>query len=306
MAYLEVTVQQAPGGTTAIAANGFSLARSNGCLAFFIGSMYPSAIDYFDALEREGWVLVSTSSSSTMGMIEGLPFIISGGTYTFRGNGRYQIEWVNDDWRFLDNSPKNYNPYANGYEVDNAVQNNNGRSYYLLGEKFYRGENCEKDYQKAISYYKEAAKHGCAVAYIMIAYIYKGGFGVEKDLIAAINNLLQGIDTEVRCLGELAVFFRIYGDDKRSEFYWDEYFRRSQLREHDYELLYKPRCAYYYQYLNSRFMDNLPINYLNQMKQIREEIFKHSELVIETGKRRKSETLTTTIEFHEWMAKVLS
>lgn len=98
MAYLEVQIGSGYGGAIAISANGYSLAQSSGCLTFFIGSQYPRAMDYFNALDYEGWTLMNSRSSSVVGMIDGLPFWNESGTYTFRGSGRSQIKWEDDRW----------------------------------------------------------------------------------------------------------------------------------------------------------------------------------------------------------------
>jgi hypothetical protein len=99
MSYLEVRVEN--GGSLAVSANGISLAKSNGCLAFFIGSIYPYATDYFNGLASEGWRLVSSQSNSAMAIVSGFPMGNTWGTYLFEGNGRYEIEWdENDRWHF--------------------------------------------------------------------------------------------------------------------------------------------------------------------------------------------------------------
>lgn len=101
MAYLEVIVERTPGGYLASSANGCSLGKSSGCLAFFIGTRYPSLVDYIEGLEYEGWYMVSSQTSQSFGVIDGLPFGFSGGTLLFRGSGRYKIEWIDDRWQFV-------------------------------------------------------------------------------------------------------------------------------------------------------------------------------------------------------------
>ena len=101
MAYLEVLLQSGSSGPIAQVANGVSLARDKGCLAFFMGSVYPMAEDYVRGLEHEGWRLQNTATTSTMGMIDGLPFANSQTKLVFTGDGRYQVEWVGDHWSFV-------------------------------------------------------------------------------------------------------------------------------------------------------------------------------------------------------------
>ncbi len=100
MPYLEVVVQNGNKGKIAETANGISLARSNGCLTFFMGSYYPDAYDYFNRLEREGWSMTSSKSSRFVGMVNGMPIANSKETYNFSGNGKFEIEWVGDSWQF--------------------------------------------------------------------------------------------------------------------------------------------------------------------------------------------------------------
>lgn len=121
MAYLEVRVENGSSGRYAASANGVSLAKRSGCLAFFIGSHYPSVTSYFSALEDEGWSLISSQSSSTVGMIDGLPFANSNSVYTFRGDGRFEIEWdENGNWRFTGYRDDNYED--DDYEDDDYYE----------------------------------------------------------------------------------------------------------------------------------------------------------------------------------------
>lgn len=101
MAKLEVIIERTTGGYLASSANGYSLGESSGCLAFFIGTHYPNLVDYMEGLEEEGWYLVSSQSSQSFGIIDGLPFGFSGGTLLFRGRGRYKIKWVDGRWQFV-------------------------------------------------------------------------------------------------------------------------------------------------------------------------------------------------------------
>ena len=98
MAYLEVFLQEGSTGPIAISANGISLARENGCLSFFTGRFYPMAEDYVRGLEYEGWSLYNNVTTSTVGMIDGMPFSSSQNKLVFTGNGRYQVEWIGEQW----------------------------------------------------------------------------------------------------------------------------------------------------------------------------------------------------------------
>jgi hypothetical protein len=96
MAYLEVTYENTPNGMLVRTANGVSLAQNKGCSAIFSGSLYPNGQDYINALENEGWVLMSTQSSRTTAFIDGLPIINNEKSLIFTGNGRYEIEWMGE------------------------------------------------------------------------------------------------------------------------------------------------------------------------------------------------------------------
>jgi hypothetical protein len=115
MAYLEVVLQNGSSGPIAETANGVSLARDNGCLAFFLGSAYPMAEDYVRGLEYEGWRLYNTATTSTLAVIDGLPLANSQTKLIFIGDGRYQVEWIGDRWSFKDHPryepPQDYGDY---------------------------------------------------------------------------------------------------------------------------------------------------------------------------------------------------
>ncbi len=103
MAYLEVTIENGTwGGKIATNANGYSLGKNPGCLGWMFGTNYPKLTDYIDALEYEGWDLVSSGSSGAYGMIDGLPFNNVTEKLYFRGRGRYRVTWDSDGWKLTD------------------------------------------------------------------------------------------------------------------------------------------------------------------------------------------------------------
>lgn len=100
MGYLEVVIEHGnSGGMIATSANGYSLGRNPGCLGWMFGTRYPNLSDYIDALEYEGWYLVSSGSSGAYGMIDGLPFNNVTEKLYFSGNGRYRVYWDEKGWR---------------------------------------------------------------------------------------------------------------------------------------------------------------------------------------------------------------
>ena len=101
MAYLEVNIERMAGGFAAVSANGTSLAENPGCFFVLFGTHYPVLTDYMNGLEYEGWYLVSSQTSQSLAMIDGLPFGFTGGTLLFQGSGRYKIEWINGQWHFV-------------------------------------------------------------------------------------------------------------------------------------------------------------------------------------------------------------
>lgn len=70
---------------------------------------------------------------------------------------------------------------------------------YLLGLKYYNGDNIEKDFNKASSLIKEAAENGIIKAEIDLSRIYERGIGVEKNYTLAfewMNKAAQDGSTE--------------------------------------------------------------------------------------------------------------
>jgi len=128
MAYLEVVVEN----NCALTANGSILRRDKGFWAYLFGCPCPVAFDYFNALEREGWRLISSRSSGSFGMIDGLPFQFKSDTYIFQGNGRYEVEWNGDNW-FIKGST---------YEEDHEEDYVNNYDY----EEDYLDDDNDQDY----------------------------------------------------------------------------------------------------------------------------------------------------------------
>jgi len=100
MAYLEVVVQNGSGGLIAVSANGKSLGKPNGLKGFLFGTIFPYYIDYLNALEFEGWKLISSESSQFVGVFDGFPIMNSNRVFLFSGYGRFEVEWVDDKWFF--------------------------------------------------------------------------------------------------------------------------------------------------------------------------------------------------------------
>lgn len=107
MAYLEVKVDNMGSGACVVSANGVSLGRDKGFWGAIFGTYYPSVPDYFNGLDYEGWRLVSSNTSGSIAIVDGLPFGFSGGTYIFQGSGRYEIEW-NQERRWQFTGPRLY------------------------------------------------------------------------------------------------------------------------------------------------------------------------------------------------------
>jgi len=94
--YLQVVVWQRNTEYVAASANGESLAKGSGCLAFFSGDsdMCPLSTDYFRYLDMQGWQFLSSNTTGIGSVL-----------YTFTGGRGYKIRWEGDRWVGEENLP---------------------------------------------------------------------------------------------------------------------------------------------------------------------------------------------------------
>ncbi|MBR3925067.1 MAG: sel1 repeat family protein, partial [Kiritimatiellae bacterium] len=84
----------------------------------------------------------------------------------------------------------------------------NAIAQYRLGHHYYFGNGVEKDYEKAVTWWRKSAEQGYAKAQGDFGLCYEKGYGVEKDLekaeywyrLAAEN----GDEEAQECLRQLA------------------------------------------------------------------------------------------------------
>ncbi|MCF7935647.1 MAG: hypothetical protein K9L28_04835 [Synergistales bacterium] len=63
-----------------------------------------------------------------------------------------------------------------------AARNGYPEKQYLLAERYYNGNGLQKDYQKALHWYQQAAGKGFGRAMFRLGYMYESGRGVAENL----------------------------------------------------------------------------------------------------------------------------
>lgn len=88
-----------------------------------------------------------------------------------------------------------------------------------LADKYYDGEEIERDFEKAFYCYKEAAKKNCALAYNFIGQMYQDGYGTEKDYSKAVDNFKKAISLgDKSAKGNLGYLY-LNGLDVRKDYF---------------------------------------------------------------------------------------
>jgi antitoxin component YwqK of YwqJK toxin-antitoxin module len=73
-------------------------------------------------------------------------------------------------------------PLPKGLEALKALaEKGDAKAQNKLGEKYYYGRGVEKDYKKAINWYRKAAEQGNDSGQTMTGVMYRRGWGVEED-----------------------------------------------------------------------------------------------------------------------------
>ena len=95
---------------------------------------------------------------------------------------------------------------------EDAINNNNYKAMYFLGDKYYSGYKIEQDYDLAMFYFKMAARFNYGRAEFNIGKMYEEGLGIIKSSEKAIEwYKLASTHGEVQALVSMA---DIYSDKK--------------------------------------------------------------------------------------------
>lgn len=110
----------------------------------------------------------------------------------FAGNG-YMVDYDGKSFiKIFENKPANYR-----HTTKQAVSYSqmSAQEMYALGEEYYLGEyGVEKDYIKAVEWYRKAAEQGYAPAQNGLGYCYQYGQGVSQNYEKAIEWYIKAAD----------------------------------------------------------------------------------------------------------------
>lgn len=70
---------------------------------------------------------------------------------------------------------------------EDAINNNNYKAMYILGDKYYSGDKIEQDYDLAMFYFRMAARFNYGKAEFNIGKMYEEGLGCIKNYIKSID-----------------------------------------------------------------------------------------------------------------------
>lgn len=88
---------------------------------------------------------------------------------------------------------------------EDAINNNNYKAMYLLGDKYYSGYKIEQDYDLAMFYFRMAARFNYGRAEFNIGKMYEEGLGIIKSYEKAIEwYKLASTHGEVKALASMA------------------------------------------------------------------------------------------------------
>lgn len=87
---------------------------------------------------------------------------------------------------------------------EDAINNNNYKAMYLLGDKYYSGYKIEQDYDLAMFYFRMAARFNYGRAEFNIGKMYEDGLGIIKNYEKAIEwYKLASTHGEVKALASM-------------------------------------------------------------------------------------------------------
>lgn len=109
---------------------------------------------------------------------------------------------------------------------EDAINNTNFKAMYILGDKYYRGDKIEQDYDLAMFYFRMAARYNYGRAEFNIGKMYELGLGIIKSYEKAIEwYKLASTHGEVKAL------------ESMGDVYWDkkEFIKAFKLYNMAYE-----------------------------------------------------------------------
>lgn len=96
---------------------------------------------------------------------------------------------------------------------EDAINNNNYKAMYLLGDKYYSGYKIEQDYDLAMFYFRMAARFNYGRAEFNIGKMYEDGLGIIKSYEKAIEwYKLASTHGEVQALVNMADIYSNKGE----------------------------------------------------------------------------------------------
>lgn len=138
-------------------------------------------------------------------------------------------------------------------------------------EAYYYGyDETIQDYNEAFKLYLKAAKLGSAKAFFQLGRMCRDGEGRSSDLRQALDFFKEGIKHgNDECWAEMAMIFNMEGHNSNEEKCWNKYFYSKNFNN------FGPDRPYaIYDYVFRSILNNRPINYKEQIIQVREEVIK--------------------------------
>jgi TPR repeat protein len=107
-----------------------------------------------------------------------------------------------------------------------AADNGHRNSQYFVGKLYANGESGMQNYVEALKWYKLSAAQGNSVALLRLAYMYKDGLGVEKDISQAY--ILSRASEMARSL-EIQKYRRPFFDEPISDIVFRDIISRKEI-----------------------------------------------------------------------------
>jgi len=184
-----------------------------------------------------------------------------------------------------------------------------GQAILKLAWEYINGSgDTIKDPKEAFLLTTKAVKMGNKEAYSLLSVMYFRGYSVKQNTEKAKDVLKQGIDRGLfTCWADLAILYKeTERDNTNSEKCWKRFFL--SLKDFD---LWKSKDKYSYvkhvlKYLYSQYDDHQPIEYLEEIRPIREIISNYMKADIKVCEEdNKLEELDKKKKIYEWFTNAM-
>jgi len=177
----------------------------------------------------------------------------------------------------------NVDNYLGALAIDGNKPAEPGKELFDLGDAYYYGLNDTiQDYDEAFKYYQKAARLGYTEAFLQMGIMCHLGEGRNVDNKLALAYFKEAIrHGNDEGWAEMAKIYNSEGYKENEAKCWNKYFSSKNFLQFS---LRRQRCVY--NYISTAITENKPIEYKDQIREIKNEVLEFINIIAKVSKDR--------------------